>query len=217
MLGLGVDGCRLVGFMDDDERRGIMDSGILDGLRVLGFDLETTGFNPRQDRVVQFALVGSDSDGSHVNLHSLVDPGCRIPNESSKVHGIMDEDVRGAGVFEEHIESMKELIDGAVIVGHNVVAFDWRFMEMECIRIGREVPQPLVIVDTLVVARKFGVPGRHKLGLLCERFGISLERSHRADADAGATLLLLWKLMRAYPNKFRGSVQEVLDSIGSRP
>ncbi len=42
----------------------VVDSGILDGLRVLGFDLETTGFNPREDRVVQYALVGSDSDGS---------------------------------------------------------------------------------------------------------------------------------------------------------
>jgi len=129
----------------------------------------------------------------------------------------MDDDVRGAGVFEEHIESMRELIDGAVIVGHNVVAFDWRFMEMECVGVGSEVSRTHAIVDTLVVARSFGVPGRHKLGLLCERFGIRLERSHRADADAGATLLLLWKLMRAYPNKFRGSVQEVLDSIGSRP
>ena len=194
-----------------------MDSGILDGLKVLGFDFETTGFNPRRDRVVQFALVGSNSDGSPVNLHSLVNPGCRIPTESSKVHGIMDDDVRDAGGFEEHFESMRELIDGAVIVGHNVVSFDWRFMEMECIRIGREAPQPLAIVDTLVVARSFGLPGRHKLGLLCERFGIRLERSRRADADAGATLLLLWKLMGSYPEKFGGSAQEVLDSIGSRP
>ena len=41
-------------------------SNFLDGFRVLGFDLETTGFNPRQDRVVQFALVGSDSDGRNL-------------------------------------------------------------------------------------------------------------------------------------------------------
>ena len=193
-----------------------MNSGILDGLRVLGLDLETTGFNPREDRVVQFALVGSDSDGSHLNLNSLVDPGCRIPSEASKVHGIFSGDVRGAGSFEDHIDSMSDLMDGAVIVGHNVLAFDWRFVEMECIRIGRESPQPLAIVDTLVLARSFDVPGRHKLGLLCKRFGIGLERSHSADADAGATLLLLWKLMREYPENFKGSLEEVLDSIGSR-
>jgi DNA polymerase III alpha subunit (gram-positive type) len=160
--------------------------------------------------VVQFALVGSDCDGSHLNLNSLVDPGCRIPSEANNVHGIFSDDVRGVGSFEEHMDSMIDLMDGAVIVGHNVLAFDWRFVEMECIRIGREAPQPLAIVDTLVLARSFNVPGRHKLGLLCCFFFFFFERSHSADADAGATLLLLWKFMRAYPEKFKGSGEEVL-------
>ena len=192
-----------------------MGHDFLGGLRVLGFDLETTGFNPRQDRIVQYALVGSDSDGAHINVHSLVNPGIRIPASSSSVHGIENEDVRDSGSFEKHLDSMARMIDGAVIVGHNVIAFDWRFLEMECMRIGREVPNPLAIVDTLVLARSIGVPGRHKLGSLCERFGISLDRAHSADADAGATLLLLWKLREAHPEKFRGSTREVLESIGS--
>ena len=218
---MGVGPCRRewsFGRVHAGWREGVVvNSGILDGLRVLGLDLETTGFNPREDRVVQFALVGSDSDGSHLNLNSLVDPGCRIPSESSKVHGIFNDDVRGAGSFEEHVDSMSNLMDGAVIVGHNVLAFDWRFVEMECIRIGREAPVPLAIVDTLVLARSFDVPGRPNRGMLCKRFGIGLERSHSADADAGATLLLLWKFMREYPGKFKGTVEEVLDSIGNRP
>ena len=190
-----------------------MATGFLDGHRVLGFDLETTGFDPRSDRIVQFALVGSDTDGSHLNTHSLVDPGIAIPIESTRVHGIEDGDVRGAGSFGEHIDSISRLIEGSVIVGHNVLAFDWRFMEVECSRIGRDVPEPLAIVDTLVIARRFGVPGRHKLGVLCERYGIRLERSHRADADAGATLLLLWKLMGAYPKKFKGGIEDFVASL----
>jgi len=203
-----------IGRVDGRRRRErVVAAGILDGHRVLGFDLETTGFDPRTDRIVQFALVGSEKDGSHVNLHSLVDPRRDIPPESTRVHGIKDEDVRGFGSFDEHLDSMCDLIEGSVIVGHNVIAFDWRFMEMECMRIGREPPQPLAIVDTLVIARRFRVPGRHKLGVLCERFGIGLERSHRADADAGATLLLLWKLMGAYPKKFEGTVEEFVASL----
>ncbi len=190
-----------------------MATGFLDGHRVLGFDLETTGFDPRSDRIVQFALVGSDTDGSHLNTHSLVDPGIAIPIESTRVHGIEDGDVKGAGSFGDHIDSISRLIEGSVIVGHNVLAFDWRFMEVECSRIGRDVPEPLAIVDTLVIARRFGVPGRHKLGVLCERYGIRLERSHRADADAGATLLLLWKLMGAYPKKFKGGIEDFVASL----
>ena len=194
-----------------------MVSDFLEGFRVLGFDLETTGFNPRQDRVVQFALVGSDSDGSQLSLQSLVNPGCRIPVESSNVHGIFDGDVRDARSFGEHLDSICEMIEGAIIVGHNVIAFDWRFLEMVCIRIGREVPSPLALVDTLELARTLGVPRGHKLGILCERFGISLERSHSADADAGATLLLLWKFMVTFPEKFEGEARDVLDSISHRP
>ena len=190
-----------------------MATGFLAGHRVLGFDLETTGFDPRSDRIVQFALVGSDTAGSHLNTHSLVDPGIAIPIESTRVHGIEDGDVRGAGSFGDHIDSISRLIEGSVIVGHNVLAFDWRFMEVEGSRIGRDVPEPLAIVDTLVIARRFGVPGRHKLGVLCERYGIRLERSHRADADAGATLLLLWKLMGAYPKKFKGGIEDFVASL----
>ena len=166
---------------------------------------------------MQFALVGSDSDGSQLSLQSLVNPGCRIPVESSNVHGIFDGDVRDARSFGEHLDSICEMIEGAIIVGHNVIAFDWRFLEMECIRIGREVPSPLALVDTLELARTLGVPRGHKLGVLCERFGISLERSHSADADAGATLLLLWKFMVTFPEKFEGEARDVLDSISHRP
>ena len=194
-----------------------MVSDFLRGFRVLGFDLETTGFNPRQDRVVQFALVGSDSDGSQLSMQSLVNPGCRIPVESSKVHGIFDENVRDAAGFGEHLDSICEMIEGSIIVGHNVVSFDWRFLEMECIRIGREAPSPLALVDTLELARTLGIPGGHRLGVLCERFGISLERSHSADADAGATLLLLWKFMVAFPEMFEGEARDVLNSISHRP
>ncbi len=194
-----------------------MVSDFLEGFRVLGFDLETTGFNPRQDRVVQFALVGSDSDGSQISMQSLVNPGCRIPIESSNVHGIFDEDVRGASGFGEHLDSICKMIEGSIIVGHNVIAFDWRFLEMECIRIGRGVPSPLALVDTLDLARTLGIPGGHRLGVLCERFGISLERCHSADADAGATLLLFWKFMVNFPEMFAGEARDVLESISHRP
>jgi DNA polymerase-3 subunit epsilon len=67
---------------------------IFTGFRVLGFDLETTGFDVRKERIVEYALVGSDVDGSHINLQSLVNPGKRIPIESTNVHGIKDFDVK---------------------------------------------------------------------------------------------------------------------------
>ncbi len=188
-------------------------SGMLDGFRVLGFDLETTGLNPRSDRVVQFALVGSDSDGTHLSLQSLVHPGIRIPEKSTLVHGISDSDVSDEVCFGDYLGELSSLIEGSVIVGHNVIGFDWRFFEVECARCGVEAPSPYAILDTLVLARKFDLPRPHKLGSLCEAFGISLERSHSADADAGASLLLLWRIMGAYPEKFKLSLEDFLESL----
>ena len=190
-----------------------MSGTLLTGYRVLGFDLETTGFDHRKDRIVQYALVGSDTDGRHINLQSLVNPRVKIPPETTRVHGITNDDVRGMGEFSEHVNEISSLVDGSIIVGHNVLQFDWRFLEVECIRAGVEAPIPKGMIDTLVLARRLRIPGRHALGHLCARFGIEMNRSHQADADAGATLLLLWRMMQAYPDRFTGSIDELLDSF----
>jgi DNA polymerase-3 subunit epsilon len=186
---------------------------IFEGFRVLGFDLETTGFNIRSERIVEYALVGSDIDGSRINLQSLVNPGKRIPLESTNVHGIKDVDVKNSGDFSQHVRNISKIMNDAIIVGHNVIKFDWKFLEMECLRVGVETPRPRAIIDTLVLARKLKIPGRHTLGVLCNKYDIRLENAHRADADAGATLFLLWKIMKAYPRYFRGSIDDLQDSL----
>ena len=50
----------------------------LAGYRVLGFDLETTGFSPKKHRIVQYALVGCDTDGSSMQIEELVNPQMKI-------------------------------------------------------------------------------------------------------------------------------------------
>ena len=58
------------------------------GFKVLGFDTETTGLDPRKDRIVQYAFVGVDEDGGKIVIDSLVDPCMAIPPSSTSVHGI---------------------------------------------------------------------------------------------------------------------------------
>ena len=124
--------------MDGGDEQGSMSGSLLAGYRVLGFDLETTGFDHRKDRIVQYALVGSDADGSHINLQSIVDPKVKIPPETTRVHGISNDDVRGMGDFSEHANEIGSMIENSIIVGHNVLKFDWRFLEVECVRAGME-------------------------------------------------------------------------------
>tara|TARA_B100000029_G_scaffold190391_1_gene188245 strand:+ start:1362 stop:1967 length:606 start_codon:yes stop_codon:yes gene_type:complete len=201
--------------MDGGDEQWSMSGVLLAGYRVLGFDLETTGFDHRKDRIVQYALVGSDIDGSHINLESLVDPRVKIPPETTKVHGITNEDVKGMGDFSQHANKISSMVEDSIIVGHNVLRFDWRFLEVECVRAGMEAPIPRGIIDTLVLARRLRVPGRHTLGHLCSRFGIEMTSSHRADVDAGATLMLLWRMMQAYPDRFSGSIDDLLESFSN--
>ena len=89
----------------------------------MGFDLDTTGFDHRKDRIVQYALVGSDTDGTHINLQSLVDPRVKIPPETTRVHGISNDDVKGMGEFSQHVNEIISMIDDSIIVGHNFIRF----------------------------------------------------------------------------------------------
>ena len=72
---------------------------LLNGERVLAFDLETTGISTSRDRIVQLALIGSDADGSELSYDRLVNPRRPIPYESQRVHGISASDVRAEHEF----------------------------------------------------------------------------------------------------------------------
>ena len=182
---------------------------VLDGHRVLAFDLETTGISTNNDRIVQVALIGADADGNPIHHDVIVNPQRPIPREASRVHGIYDQDVRGKPIFKECASELSELMEGAVIVGHNARKFDMPLLQNEFYRCGITPPRPLVVLDTLEAVRRLKIPRPHNLGAQCARHGIDLSNAHNAAADAAACLLLLWKVMRDHPSSFRRSLQEI--------
>ena len=182
---------------------------VLEGHRVLAFDLETTGISTNNDRIVQVALIGADADGNPIHHDILVNPQRPIPRDASRVHGIYDQDVRSKPVFKECANELAELMEGAVIVGHNARKFDIPLLQNEFYRCGTSPPKPLVVLDTLEAVRWLKIPSPHNLGAQCARHGIDLSNAHDAAADAAACLLLLWKVMRDHPSSFRRSLQEI--------
>ena len=182
---------------------------VLEGHRVLAFDLETTGISTNNDRIVQVALIGADADGNPIHHDILVNPQRPIPRDASRVHGIYDQDVRSKPVFKECANELAELMEGAVIVGHNARKFDMPLLQNEFYRCGISPPRPLVVLDTLEAVRRLKIPRPHNLGAQCARHGIDLSNAHDAAADAAACLLLLWKVMRDHPSSFRRSLQEI--------
>ena len=181
----------------------------LEGEQVLAFDLETTGISTSSDRIVQIALVGSDSEGKPLSYEQLVNPRRPIPVGASEVHGIYDTDVKHLPDFSKYADDIYEMIEQSVMVGHNVRRFDLPILENEFRRIGKLPPKPKAIMDTLEIVRRVKLSRPHNLGNLCNRHGISLENAHTAAADAAASLLLFWRLTVDYSPMFRKDLKEV--------
>ena len=186
-----------------------MGQDLFQGEKVLAFDLETTGVSTQQDKIVQLALIGSAPDGVTINFERLVNPKRAIPYDASRIHGIYDRDVRSLEGFEAVADEVAELIDGAILVGHNVRNFDYAMLEKEYLRLGRLCPRPKAIMDTPELVRRLKLPRPHNLGSLCSRHGIKLEAAHTAAADAAATLLLFWRLSVEHAPSFRRSLSEL--------
>jgi DNA polymerase-3 subunit epsilon len=154
------------------------------------FDVETTGFSPPDARVVELAMVRVDVAGRVIGeLHTLVDSGG--PVDATFVHGISEDDVRGAPTFVELVPDVHQLMHDAVLVAHNA-SFDMSFLRAELVRAGAPMGE-LPYVCTMALRRQVGLPGAsaHRLSWACWQEGISIETAHAAVCDARATGALL--------------------------
>jgi DNA polymerase-3 subunit epsilon len=100
----------------------------MDAQRYAVVDVETTGFSPAIDRVVEIACLVVDADCRPLDeFVSIVNPGRLIPAFASSIHGIYDEDVAGAPRLDDLAGGLRALTEGAVVVAHNA-AFDRGFL-----------------------------------------------------------------------------------------
>ena len=155
-------------------------------------DVETTGFSPQRDRVVEVAVVLVDGSGAvETEFATLVDPA-RDPGPTH-VHGITEAMVTGAPAYAAVHPYLAHLFSGRVVVGHNIVRFDLPFLAAEAARAGATVPvADLVTIDTLQVARDhLGLYGRATLPDCCDRYGLTWGDHHSALGDCMVTVELL--------------------------
>ncbi len=142
-------------------------------------DVETTGFVPEEERIVEVGVVLLDRAGQETgSFCTLIDPG-RDPGPTH-IHGITSSMVTGAPTFTGIRPYLAGLLSGRVVVGHNVDRFDLAFLRAECRRSGGErgVPGVLPTVDTLAVAQHhLGLRGRATLAGMLRPLRTELERS----------------------------------------
>lgn len=173
----------------------------LSSIRFAVVDIETSGLSTERHRVLQVGVVTIDADGTVLDRwSSLVRPRSRwwFRLGPRRIHGIDRGALRAAPTADLVLDELVRRLDGAVFVAHNA-AFDLPFLQQFARRGGRVLPVDSSLC-TLALSRRLDPDRRdsHRLGDLCQRYGIELVRAHDALADAEATASLLPHLLAAH-------------------
>ncbi|WP_402464177.1 exonuclease domain-containing protein [Isoptericola aurantiacus] len=168
-------------------------------------DVETTGLSPRQDRILELAVVRLDHEGSVIDEWSTrFNP--EGPVGATHIHGITDGDVASAPLFREQSRDVALLLGGSTVVAHNA-RFDLAFLRAEYLRSGWELPF-LPAYCTLQGSHHY-LPHleRRRLADCCAAADVRLTDAHSALGDARAT----GRLMNRYLTMPRVPVHAELD------
>ena len=168
----------------------------LDALRRRGFiaiDLETTGLDPRRDRIVALAALKFIEEESWPELVTLVNPGRSIPVSSTRIHGIDDAMVTGAPDEASAVERLDAITAEQVIVGHGV-AFDIAVLARVRGAASARPVRAVLCTQRLAASLYPGWPDC-SLEAVSGRLGLAVERRHTADGDAQAAGRLLLHLL----------------------
>jgi len=158
------------------------------------FDLETTGFSPTQNQIIEIGAVRVEEGKITQRFSTFVNPEVPIPYRIEQLTGINDSMVLEAPKIQEVLPEFLEFCRGAVMVAHNA-SFDMGFIRENCRRLDLE--QEFSVVDTVSLARVL-LPqlNRFKLDTVAKALGVSLENHHRAVDDAGCTAEIFEKFIQ---------------------
>lgn len=157
------------------------------------FDLETTGFNPHHNEIIEIGAA-KVKDGRIVDrFGTLVDPETNIPERIVELTGIDNSMVAGKPKKEEALDEFLDFVGEATIVAHNL-SFDRDFINNKLQAIGRSALDNSAL-DTLNLARALLDLKSFKLNRLAKEFDKSLDNHHRAVDDAEVTAEILLELL----------------------
>lgn len=166
---------------------------------IIFFDLETTGTNITNDRIVEISLIKVMPDGQENSRTRRVNPGMPIPAEATAVHGISDEDVANEPRFEQIARSLAAIFQGCDIAGFNSNRFDIPMLKQEFDRAGVELnlsDAKFIDVQTIFHKRE----PRNLVAAYKFYCNADLENAHSADADTRATFEVLKAQLEKYPD-----------------
>jgi len=165
---------------------------------VVFFDLETTGTNINSDRIVEICYLKVYPNGNEESKTLRINPEMHIPEESSNIHGIYDQDVVNCPTFKEVAKNIARDIEGADLAGFNSNRFDIPVLAEEFLRAGVDIDMSKrKFIDVQVIFHKMEqrtLSAAYKF--YCDR---NLDDAHTAEADTRATYEVLKAQLDRYP------------------
>ena len=157
------------------------------------FDIETTGFSPVENRIIEIGAVKVCGGKITDRFSAFVNPEVPIPFEIEKLTGIKDSMVIDAEKIESVLPQFMDFSAGCMLVAHNA-GFDMSFIMENCDRQG--IPHDFTYIDTVGMARvMLPAQSKHTLDAVAKTLGVSLLNHHRAVDDAEATAEIFIKLI----------------------
>ena len=149
------------------------------------FDIETTGFSPLSDRIIEIGAVKVVNGTITDKFSTFVNPDIPIPFRIEQLTSINDSMVLPAPKIDKVLPDFLKFCEGCALVAHNA-SFDVSFIAHNAEELG--LPFDPTVLDTVTLARIL-LPqlNRYKLDTVAKALNVSLENHHRAVDDAGAT------------------------------
>lgn len=169
------------------------------------FDLETTGVNINNDRIVEICYLKVYPNGNEEAKTMRINPEMHIPEQSSAVHGIYDEDVADCPTFKEVAKVIARDIEGCDLAGFNSNRFDVPLLAEEFLRAGVDIDMSRrKFIDVQVIYHKLEqrtLSAAYKF--YCDK---NLEDAHTAEADTRATYEVLKAQLDRYPEALQNDM-----------
>lgn len=173
---------------------------------IIFFDLETTGTNIIQDRIVEISYLKIMPNGAERTYTQRINPGIPIPEASTLIHGITDDDVKECPAFKEVGKEIARDFEGSDIAGFNSNRFDIPMLAEEFLRAGINIDLSRHrLIDVQVIFHKME---ERTLSAAYKFYcGKQLDNAHSAEADARATYEVLMAQLDRYPDVLKNNMK----------
>lgn len=150
----------------------------------ISIDLETTGLNPKLDKVIEIGAVKVLDGKVRDTFSTFVSPGRKLTQRVVELTGIRDEMLLDAPTMDEVLPGLMEFLEELPLLGHRIL-FDYSFLKKAAV--DRKLSFEKSGIDTLRIARCYLPQVEHRtLEYLCQYYRIE-HTAHRALKDAMAT------------------------------